>query len=275
MKHAEGEDKFHFAWRKSCSSIKHGTMRTSLHLPKTWKNSKLSSDILLAGMVPVLMQETSRPHGSSRPDGSNIFLHFLCFLWQHAWPECNTQPKALIRSSLGLICSENMVLFLNREMTSSPRSCCFNFLSPVLDSAFVTVFDLTTIFRAAPITLLVFRHKKISDPKTSFVSWPLSLEKTMKLLHQTLAIVFLLSTSVCSFTTDPHLTTASSKRKTPLTTVDMSSSDSNPPVNEATPHHPFCDLPGDPSLMLTTNVDLGAKKLDVMKGKAACPVLDA
>ena len=31
-------------------------------------------------------------------------------------------------------------------------------------------------------------------------------------------------------------------------------------------HHPFCDLPGDPSLILTTNVDLGAKKLDIMKG---------
>lgn len=26
-----------------------------------------------------------------------------------------------------------------------------------------------------------------------------------------------------------------------------------------------CDLPGDPSLLLTTNVDLGSKKLDVMK----------
>lgn len=29
--------------------------------------------------------------------------------------------------------------------------------------------------------------------------------------------------------------------------------------------HPFCQLPGDPSLILTTNVDLGDKKLDVMK----------
>lgn len=28
----------------------------------------------------------------------------------------------------------------------------------------------------------------------------------------------------------------------------------------------ICDLPGDPSLILTTNVDLGDKKLDVMKG---------
>jgi hypothetical protein len=27
-----------------------------------------------------------------------------------------------------------------------------------------------------------------------------------------------------------------------------------------------CDLPGDPSLILTTNVDLGTNKLDIMKG---------
>jgi hypothetical protein len=31
--------------------------------------------------------------------------------------------------------------------------------------------------------------------------------------------------------------------------------------------HPFCSLPGDPSLMLTTNVDLGDKKLDIIKGE--------
>jgi hypothetical protein len=30
--------------------------------------------------------------------------------------------------------------------------------------------------------------------------------------------------------------------------------------------HPFCQLPGDPSLILTTNVDLGSAKLDIMKG---------
>jgi hypothetical protein len=28
----------------------------------------------------------------------------------------------------------------------------------------------------------------------------------------------------------------------------------------------ICDLPGDPSLLLTTNVDLGSTKIDVMKG---------
>lgn len=31
--------------------------------------------------------------------------------------------------------------------------------------------------------------------------------------------------------------------------------------------HPFCDLPGDPSLILTTNVDLGIKKMAIMKGE--------
>ena len=31
--------------------------------------------------------------------------------------------------------------------------------------------------------------------------------------------------------------------------------------------HPFSMLPGDPSLVLVTNVDLGDKKLDIMKGK--------
>lgn len=31
--------------------------------------------------------------------------------------------------------------------------------------------------------------------------------------------------------------------------------------------HPFTMLPGDPSLILTTNVDLGDKKLEIMKGE--------
>jgi len=39
------------------------------------------------------------------------------------------------------------------------------------------------------------------------------------------------------------------------TTTEMSASST----------HPFCDLPGDPSLILTTNVDLGAKKMEIMK----------
>ena len=31
--------------------------------------------------------------------------------------------------------------------------------------------------------------------------------------------------------------------------------------------HPFCSLPGDPSLILTTNIDLGSNKNDIMEGK--------
>ena len=31
--------------------------------------------------------------------------------------------------------------------------------------------------------------------------------------------------------------------------------------------HPFNTLPGDPSLHLVTNVDLGDKKMEIMKGK--------
>lgn len=33
--------------------------------------------------------------------------------------------------------------------------------------------------------------------------------------------------------------------------------------------HPHCDLPGDPSLILTTNVDLGDKKGDILKTLSA------
>lgn len=45
----------------------------------------------------------------------------------------------------------------------------------------------------------------------------------------------------------------------------------NQKVNEipcAASPHPFSMLPGDPSLVLTTNVDLGDKKLEIMKGKS-------
>eukprot|EP00804_Cyclotella_cryptica_P007784 CCRYP_001388-RA/>CCRYP_001388-RA protein AED:0.17 eAED:0.17 QI:48/1/1/1/0.5/0.66/3/2302/104 len=36
-----------------------------------------------------------------------------------------------------------------------------------------------------------------------------------------------------------------------------------------TGRHPHCDLPGDPSLILTTNVDLGADKKDLLKTLSA------
>lgn len=48
------------------------------------------------------------------------------------------------------------------------------------------------------------------------------------------------------------------------------SSDSNSP--EMVCPHPFSQLPGDPSLLLVTNLDLGDKKLEIMKecSKAIC-----
>eukprot|EP00584_Thalassiosira_punctigera_P006903 CAMPEP_0172527500 /NCGR_PEP_ID=MMETSP1067-20121228/2173_1 /TAXON_ID=265564 ORGANISM="Thalassiosira punctigera, Strain Tpunct2005C2" /NCGR_SAMPLE_ID=MMETSP1067 /ASSEMBLY_ACC=CAM_ASM_000444 /LENGTH=130 /DNA_ID=CAMNT_0013311247 /DNA_START=150 /DNA_END=542 /DNA_ORIENTATION=+ len=40
-------------------------------------------------------------------------------------------------------------------------------------------------------------------------------------------------------------------------------------MSAADPRHPNCDLPGDPSLILTTNVDLGDDKDDVLKQLSA------
>jgi hypothetical protein len=42
-------------------------------------------------------------------------------------------------------------------------------------------------------------------------------------------------------------------------------SESNKNKNEMICPHPFTQLPGDPSLLLVTNMDLGTKKLDIMK----------
>ena len=46
----------------------------------------------------------------------------------------------------------------------------------------------------------------------------------------------------------------------PLSLVSAFTMSSNP-----TARHPHCDLPGDPSLILQTNVDLGDKKAEIMK----------
>jgi hypothetical protein len=46
----------------------------------------------------------------------------------------------------------------------------------------------------------------------------------------------------------------------------MNNDETSQPPCQVSPH-PFTMLPGDPSLILTTNVDLGDKKLEIMKGK--------
>lgn len=53
----------------------------------------------------------------------------------------------------------------------------------------------------------------------------------------------------------------------------MSSSASSRMTGEH--HYSACELPGDPSLILTTNVDLGDTKMHVMKGKKLFAFLHA
>jgi hypothetical protein len=85
-------------------------------------------------------------------------------------------------------------------------------------------------------------------------------------------ILFLATTSVHSFTaTIAKVTAQNNKRKSELvqskSTYSQAAftvmSSTCPPGTNGIPYR---DLPGDPSLILTTNVDLGAAKVDVMKG---------
>jgi hypothetical protein len=85
--------------------------------------------------------------------------------------------------------------------------------------------------------------------------------KTMRLASLVTCVFLLVSlstTTVKSFTKSSltHRSSSTSKKMAPTEDHDT-----------ASVPHPFCLLPGDPSLMLTTNVNLGAKKLEVMKGE--------
>lgn len=105
-------------------------------------------------------------------------------------------------------------------------------------------------------------------PKRSFLRR--KRRTTMKTLQYTLSLlitlVVVLTFSLVEAFIDPHVSSRSTSTSSSMT-MSSSSSDPTTPSAAATPRHPFCDLPGDPSLILTTNVDLGAKKLDIMKGK--------
>lgn len=46
---------------------------------------------------------------------------------------------------------------------------------------------------------------------------------------------------------------------------NMNGNNDNDVSSRAPCAHPFNELPGDPSLILVTNLDLGDKKLDIMK----------
>lgn len=75
---------------------------------------------------------------------------------------------------------------------------------------------------------------------------------------QTFCVLCLLQLShqVFGFTNLIH------SRNIALASVKMSSNESTENTKNC-----FNELPGDPSLLLVTNVDLGDKKLEVMKGK--------
>ena len=85
----------------------------------------------------------------------------------------------------------------------------------------------------------------------------LLLIKPMKLLAVSALLLFQFSVTTFAFVPAVNKTQRS---------VAMSADGNNyeaPCVGE----HPFNKLPGDPSLILTTNADLGDKKMDIMKGR--------
>jgi hypothetical protein len=61
----------------------------------------------------------------------------------------------------------------------------------------------------------------------------------------------------------------SSSNRTDRVSLKMSADETINSNDDApcTGEHPFNKLPGDPSLHLVTNVDLGDKKMEIMKGK--------
>jgi len=73
--------------------------------------------------------------------------------------------------------------------------------------------------------------------------------------------ILLLLSSVSSFTFTPFA--SRSVRRQHRSNI-MSTSDT-----PSSARHPHCDLPGDPSLILTTNVDLGDDKGDILKQLSA------
>ena len=104
---------------------------------------------------------------------------------------------------------------------------------------------------------LVFAHNKDLE---RYVNNEKTKNKNIAMVLSLLPFLLLLLLLLSSFTATTaflHITTPRSTKTTVMSTS------SNKQHQE---QHPFCDLPGDPSLILTTNVDLGAKKMEIMKG---------
>jgi hypothetical protein len=92
----------------------------------------------------------------------------------------------------------------------------------------------------------------------------------LRLLASSLLLLFITTTTIISPPVhgfiSPRHTTVHNQLSTDHI-IEMSSSSKEQGDDVGAARHPFCDLPGDPSLILTTNVDLGSKKLEIMKGE--------
>jgi hypothetical protein len=94
----------------------------------------------------------------------------------------------------------------------------------------------------------------------------------MPLMLLTMRIILAVASLFISLAASAFVSPASSATATATATATahsqaISSSSTTSHAMSASAHHPFCDLPGDPSLILTTNVDLGDKKMGIMKGE--------
>lgn len=112
----------------------------------------------------------------------------------------------------------------------------------------------TTVF---PVPSLVARHRPsmLSDRLIFLLLLAASLFPTAQSFHPVLK---------SATTTSQPLLLCHHR----LTALAMSQSHQDTKTDDAVEQcpHPFSELPGDPSLLLVTNLDLGDKKLDIMKG---------
>jgi len=108
-------------------------------------------------------------------------------------------------------------------------------------------------------------HRGIVDHQAHLSSTRPHTDYSMKLLLSVLTI--LLTQSLVFAANPPAFITSASSSKQPIELNPLRSAmNDNCDMSCSTAPHPFTMLPGDPSLILHTNVDLGDKKLEIMKG---------
>ena len=104
----------------------------------------------------------------------------------------------------------------------------------------------------------------IKHPFTNTSDLPTSL--SMKLPIVLLLLPCWIQILMLSSSSTVHAAFVSTPSKTTRSTHTMAAAAAAAAAATLEPGVNICDLPGDPSLILTTNVDLGDKKMDIMKG---------